>query len=162
MSKEKMLLIRLRAEIKAELENILRLQDDLDECAALGGEGVILRAKASVFHDFYTGIERIFKKIASELNGGIPNTPQWHTELLQDMSLHLEELRPPAITAELRDALLPFLRFRHLFRNLYGFNLDSRKLRELSKAFPAVLAKFSNEMKVFTDWLRETSRLPDT
>jgi len=161
MSKAKMLLIRLRAEIESELESISRLQDDLNECAKLGGEGVILRAKASVFHDFYTGIERIFIKIASELNGGIPSTPRWHVELLQDMSLHLEEVRPPVITAELRDALLSFLRFRHLFRNLYGFKLDPRRLGELSDAFPGVLAKFSKEMKTFTDWLRETSRLPE-
>ena len=161
MSRDRMLLIRLRAEIEAELESILCLQDDLNECVALGGTGVILRAKASVFHDFYTGIERIFVKIASELNGGIPNTPQWHVELLQDMRLHLEEIRPPVVTAELRDALLPFLRFRHLFRNLYGFNLEPRRLEELSEAFPTVLAQSRNELKAFTHWLREISRLPE-
>jgi hypothetical protein len=156
-----MLLIRLRAEIEAELESVVRLQDDLNECVALGDTGVILRAKASVFHDFYTGMERIFVKIASELNGGIPNTPQWHIDLLQDMCLHLEEIRPPVVSAQLRDALLPFLRFRHLFRNLYGFNLDPRRLEELSEAFPVVLAKSKIEMEAFTHWLRETSRLPE-
>ncbi len=160
MTKDAMLLIRLRAEIEAEFESLMRLQGDLDECDRLGVAGIVLRAKASVFHDFYTGIERIFTRIASELNGGIPNTPQWHIELLQDMSLHLEEIRPTVITAELRDALLPFLRFRHLFHNMYGFNLDPRRLGELREAFRPALTTFIAEMKIFTQWLRDTSRLP--
>ena len=156
-----MLLIRLRAEIEDELESISHLQHDLNECKKLGAVRVALRAKASVLHDFYTGTERIFTKIASELNGGIPNTQQWHTELLHDMSLHLEEIRPPVITTELRDALVPFLRFRHLFRNLYGFSLDPRRLGELADVFPAVLDQLRREIKTFTSWLRDVSKLPE-
>ncbi len=161
MSKGKILLIRLRAEIEAELESFSRLKDDLDACTEMGNSSVILRAKASIFHDLYTGIERIFTKIASELNGGIPNTPQWHTDLLQDMSLDLEEVRPHVITGKLRDSLMPFLRFRHLFRNLYGFNLDPHRMVELNEAFPTVLNTFILEMHAFIDWLREMSKLPE-
>ena len=83
-----------------------------------------------------------------------------------DIDLVVEGIPPErffSITAaaQLRDALLPFLRFRHLFRNLYGFNLDPRRLEELSEAFPIVLAKSRIEMEAFTQWLRETSRLPE-
>ena len=160
MSKGKLLLIRLRAEIEAELESLTRLQDDLDACVEMGNSNVTLRAKASIFHDLYTGIERIFAKIAAELNGGIPNTPQWHADLLQDMSLNLEDVRPHVITGKLRDSLLPFLRFRHLFRNLYGFNLDPPRMAELNEAFSTVLDTFNSEMHGFINWLRDMSKMP--
>ncbi len=36
--------------------------------------------------NFYTGCERIFQIIASELNGGLPSSYDWHRRLLNPMS----------------------------------------------------------------------------
>ncbi len=144
-----MLLVRLRSEIENELESLSRLTNDLVDCEEVGTTSVVMRAKASIFHDFYTGVERIFTKIAAELNGGIPNTPQWHADLLRDMCLNLEGIRPPVITKEMCDSLLPFLRFRHLFHNMYGFCLDPPRIGELGEAFSEVQQAFLSEMSEF-------------
>lgn len=159
MSENRTLLIRLLAEIENELQSISRLEDDLRHCRKGKDNRIAMRAKASILHDFYTGAEHIFTKVASELNGGIPNTPQWHSDLLRDMCLNLEEIRPPVITVKLRDALMPFLRFRHLFRNMYGFDLDPARMDELVDAFPDVLEQLKSEIGIFIGWLRKTSGL---
>lgn len=54
-----------------------------------------LRGIGAIVHDFYTGIEHLFERIAPELNGGLPAGPSWHRELLDDMTLDLPGVRPP-------------------------------------------------------------------
>jgi len=39
--------------------------------------------------------------------------------------------RPALLSAELHDTLLDYLRFRHVFRNAYSFDLDWQKLSPL-------------------------------
>ena len=155
MNANEVLLVRLIAEMEDEIKSLTLLRGEMNDCLKMGLSHVVLRAKASVLHDFYTGIERIFTKIASELNGGLPNTPQWHIELLRDMSLPLEGVRPAVVTSRLRDALVPFLRFRHLFLNLYGFDLEPKRLYELVDLFPETLVRFLGEMDIFIQWLRK-------
>lgn len=82
-------------------------------------------------HDFYTEIERIFEKVAPELNGGVPAGPAWHRDLLDSMSLDLPGVRPPVLSGATAAALAEYLRFRHLYRNLYGFELDWARLAPL-------------------------------
>ncbi|MCX7788118.1 MAG: hypothetical protein N2442_10520 [Spirochaetes bacterium] len=35
---------------------------------------LVKELEGELFHDFYSGIERMFKRIASELNGGVPRS----------------------------------------------------------------------------------------
>ena len=51
---------------------------------------VELRATASILHDFYSGIERIFERIAVTLDGGLPEGERWHQSLLQQMEEYTE------------------------------------------------------------------------
>ena len=86
MNRNSILLIRIKKEIEAEVKGINRLLEEYKELPK--EEGLyLLRAKGSIFHDFYTASERIFQKIGEELNGGIPKSEQWHKDLLFDMTL---------------------------------------------------------------------------
>ncbi|MBI2265735.1 MAG: hypothetical protein HYU64_11260, partial [Armatimonadetes bacterium] len=82
-----------------------------------------VRAAGSILHDFYSGIEKIFRRISSNLDGDMPSGEDWHLELLERMSLAVEGLRPSVISEGAKSKLSEFLRFRHLFRNIYGFEL---------------------------------------
>lgn len=62
--KEAQRLIRLRANLEKDLKDLSQLQKEKDE---LGIEGTHPRILGSILHDFYTGIERIFRKIAETL-----------------------------------------------------------------------------------------------
>ena len=109
--------------------------------------------RASIPHDFYTDIERILIRIAEELNGGGPRSDQWHRQLLTDMTLEIPGVRPAAVTATLVDSLLPFLRFRHLLRDLSGFALDPDRVPEIEGTLWATYDVFVAEVEGFLEWM---------
>lgn len=156
-NKDSMVLIRIRREIEDELDSLDRLPEEYASIPPHIDEWIRIRTKASLLHDFYTGLERVFSRIAQELNGGIPNTQQWHRDLLKDMSLDLEGIRPPVISKALFGDLLPFLEFRHLFRNPCGFELDRDKMSPLDRDFPAVSARSFSEIRSFLEWMKEAA-----
>ena len=157
MNKDSVALVRIRREVEDELALLERLPVEYASIPSSIEEWIRIRTKASLLHDFYTGLERIFSRIAQELNGGVPNTEQWHRDLLKDMSLDLEGIRPPVISKELFNDLLPFLRFRHLFRNLYGFELDWDRMSALDRDFPAISARSFSETRSFLEWMKATA-----
>jgi hypothetical protein len=105
-------------------------------------------------HNFYTGIEKVFERIADDLNGGVPGGREWHKRLLHSMTLELPDLRPPVISRETEIALFDFLAFRHIVRNIYAFELDSEKIAILMARFPRALKLLKNDLVGFIEFLR--------
>lgn len=91
MKKNSILLIRIKAEIEVELEAVSRLLTEYDQLPKTDVQ-YLLRAKGSIFHDFYTAAERILCKIGEELNGGLPKSERWHKDLLFEMRFFCEWL----------------------------------------------------------------------
>jgi len=116
-------LIRLKVNIQKILDELQALKVEKEE---LDIETTHTRTLGSIVHDLYTGVERAFQKIALELDGGLPKGERWHKDLLDHMALELKGIRPPVIDASLRDKLDEYLRFRHIFRSVYGFQLKRR------------------------------------
>jgi len=102
-----------------------------------------LRGMGSCLHDFYNGVERIFERITIELKGELPEGKEWHTLLLQQMETE------SIINHSLALRLLDYLKFRHLFRNLYGNKLDWNRLRRLSDGVLDTLASFHEQINDF-------------
>ena len=152
MSPEEALARRLAAEIENELGRLDRLAEETAS-APRDDSPFGLRARGSILHDFYSGIERVFQRIAEELNGGVPQSGQWHRQLLTDMSLPIPDLRPAPINAALAEELGDFLRFRHLFRNTYGWELRADRIRRLEDRMPGVKDQFHSQVRDFLDWL---------
>jgi hypothetical protein len=143
---------RLAAEIASELES-LSLLEEQSAGAPHGDDTFSLRARGSILHDFYSGIERVFVRIAEELNGGVPQGEQWHRQLVKDMSMEIPQVRPAVIDHELARSLGDFRRFRHVFRNVYGFALEDQRMRPLEERLPAVLAAFRRQVGEFLAWI---------
>ena len=61
-----MLARRLAAEVESELSSLGALEAELAS-APPGDDTYALRARGSILHDFYNGIERVFVRIAREL-----------------------------------------------------------------------------------------------
>lgn len=150
--KEAQRLIRLKATLEKDLKDLFQLQKEKNE---LGIEGTHPRILGSILNDFYTGIERIFRKIAEECDGGIPNSESWHKELLGNMALELEGIRPAVITDELREELEEYLGFRHVFRNIYGFQLKPERLKRLLQGFDEAFFQFKNSITKFMCFLKK-------
>ncbi len=143
---------RLAAEVSSELGNLDLLEKQCAD-APRGDDTFSLRARGSILHDFYSGIERVFVRIAEELNGGVPQGEHWHRQLVYDMSLEIPEVRPAVIDEELARALGDFRQFRHVFRNVYGFALEDQRMRPLEERLPAVLAAFRRQVGDFLAWI---------
>lgn len=150
----------LISELKDELDLLNRLVADIREVnngkpASPKKKKVYEESLALKVHNFYTGCERIFQKIADDINGGVPTSRDWHKRLLRSMSLEIENIRPPVISKTTARSLENYLAFRHLVRNIYGFEIDSERLQALIEKIYGVHGKFRNEVEKFIAFLRK-------
>lgn len=148
--RESQRLIRLKTNIEKDLMELEKLKSEMD---GLDLENTHPRILGSIFHDFYTGIERIFVRISEELEGGLPKGESSHKDLLDGMTLELKDIRPKVIDDDLRDKLGEYLRFRHVFRSVYGFALSRERLNRLIDNFNDVFSDFNNSIRRFNAFL---------
>ena len=152
MSPEEAVLRRLRAEIENELGRLAQLRVD-----AAGAPRTIdsysVRARGSILHDLYTGVEHVFTRMAEELDGGLPRGDAWHSQLLRSMTLEISGVRPRVVTPDLGGRLRDFLGFRHLFRTIYGDELDIERVSLLEARLPETLDDFETQIRAFLDWM---------
>ena len=152
MTLEESLARRLAAEIESELAAMVQLV--AESANAPQTDSIYARrARGSILHDFYNGAERIFERIAAELNGGVPNAANWHQQLVADMALAIPGLRPAVIDDDLGNSLAEYRGFRHLFRNVYGSLLDDVRLRPLEERLPKTMEDLQIQIRAFTAWL---------
>ena len=125
---------KFRKQQAAEREQLQRLlfgiHGLLTKCRTTAPNEIELSALAATLHSFYTGVENIFKRVAVELDGEPVHGDSWHRELLLRMKTPAAH-RPALLSEELHDTLNEYLRFRHVFRNVYSFDLDWRKMSPL-------------------------------
>ena len=144
---------KLREQLATELQLLHR---QLDECravlAACGlrppSSPVETSALAVMLHGFYNGIENMFKRIAMEYDGGIPGGGASHRDLL-DLMTRATQRRPQVISEAMRDALDPYLDFRHMLRHAYTFHFAWEKMQPLVADCDAVLAQLKAEIDKF-------------
>lgn len=135
----------VRSEIENELKNIEKLTEEFADEKNRNSR----RAQGSILHDFYNCCERIFRRISSSVNGGFPLDIRWHKELLYRMTIPVEKVRPAVISKKLAAELDEYLSFRHVFRNIYGFELESSRLDNLKDKIIPVSRQFKNEITGF-------------
>ncbi|MBI5328611.1 MAG: hypothetical protein HZB80_10050 [Deltaproteobacteria bacterium] len=157
MKKDK--LPELISEIKDELELLKRVAADIgDARREMKGHPemseVYEESLALKLHNFYTGCERIFHTIADDMNGGASSSFEWHKRLLKSMSLAIEGKRPPVISKATEKELEEFLAFRHVIRNIYGFEIDSERLQRLLEKVKPVFESFKKDTMKFLGFLR--------
>lgn len=117
----------LKADIRREIENLTRRVHSMHELRAQlrspEPTEFDVRAAGSLLHDFYTGLAKMFQRIALKVDQDLPAGSDWHLQLLQRMATRIDGVRPPILSDDEMRHLEEYLRFRHLFRNLYGFEL---------------------------------------
>ena len=106
-----------------------------------------INAAGKLVHDFYSGVERIFERITVRLGPGLPGGPGGHTLLLRSMESEVEGVRSAVINHELALCLLDYLRFRHLFRHTYGYELQWDKLRPLIESLEGTLTHLREQVE---------------
>lgn len=121
----------LAARIKNELPELALLVERAGEGwsrAKSRNDSFYLDSVTLNLHGFYSGLEKLFEKIAATVDGSVPSAPNWHQELLSQMSMEIPEVRPAVISQELRDMLEDYRGFRHVVRNVYTYHLNPEKM----------------------------------
>ncbi len=143
---------QIREEVKIEIENLARLKKEMDQLLVKISDQpnfIEVRAAASILHDFYCGVEKIFERIALFLDKKIPKGEEWHSELLRQMAASAEGGREAVIPDELFQRLKEYLRFRHLFRHIYGFELKWERFKSLCILMGDLLEDLNLNLKRF-------------
>jgi hypothetical protein len=117
-----------------------------------------LDSAALNMHDFYAGLERIFRQIATVVDQSVPTGPEWHRELVIQMSTDVPSLRPPVISAETVRAMDEYLRFRHVVQNVYAFEFDHERIEKLVSRLRPSFEQVRGELLAFADFLEQLAR----
>jgi hypothetical protein len=146
----------LAAELRAEVERLEKTVAEIvaarEEVLAAGASRLTLYGAAALLETFYTGFEKALTRVASAF-GLAPQGPSWHRALLEDAALDLVKVRPPVISPETGTRLDRYLAFRHRFRNLYLFDLDSSLLSPLLADLPGTWCGAQRDLLGFAEFL---------
>lgn len=144
----------LRADIEEELARLARLErefaavrDRLD----LDPDQVPSYDRGAIgylLHNFYSGCENIFRRIAAFFENDL-GRDSWHADLLRRMKLSIAGYRPAVIDDELYRLLTDLRGFRHVFRNAYAFELDWERERLVARRLEPAAAMLRTQIDAF-------------
>jgi hypothetical protein len=137
------------SEIRLVVERTIQAWDK----ATKHNDDFYLDSVALNLHAFYSGLERIFEKLASTIDGTVPTAANWHQELLTQMQTEIPSIRPAVISYQLKEALEEYRGFRHVVRNVYSYHLKPEKLKLLVDNLEYTFTLASEELVVFGDFL---------
>jgi hypothetical protein len=103
---------RLASQLQKDINTVLKLSEQAQEFADKMQENEInhknpnIYAVAMSLQYFYTALETGFKRVAKDIDGELPEGGNWHSDLLDQMALKIEEVRPAFISSHLKDKLV--------------------------------------------------------
>lgn len=152
--KQKRLTQRINDEcvkIESTVNSIVKALEDI-KLAPPNMRQYIEETIANRLSDVYSGIERIFERIASEVDGQLSRGSRWHKNLLEQMTRQRPE-RIPVISQETFLLLEDLLEFRHKINNIYADEFIYDNTETHAKNVERLYQSFSNDLKMFTDSL---------
>lgn len=145
---------RIRNEF-IELERVVHRVESGWERAKRSGDDYYLDGVALNLHGFYNGLERIFERIATILDGSLPQGENWHQLLLKQMTKEAPGVRPAVISDHVYVQLDELRGFRHVVRNIYTFKFNPHKLEKLVTEVGPLYKKVQSELLAFANFLEE-------
>lgn len=152
----------LAERLRSELASLEQVVERAEGALARAGQqpqdqGYFLAAAALDLQGFYAGLERLFELIAAEVDQSRPSGPRWHRDLLAQMSLHVAQIRPAVLSSEANSALVTYLEFRHVVRNMYTFDLRPERIVELVRSLRPAFELARRDLLAFAGFLTELS-----
>ena len=80
---------------------------------------------AALIHNFYNGVENVFKQLVVSKGLSIPQGPSWHIDLIEICVAN------QIISRNTSDMLKEYLGFRHFFSHAYSFDVDEERIAPL-------------------------------
>jgi hypothetical protein len=146
------LAVRIRAEL-LEIQQVVERGQRLLAKASEQNDDDFDDGVALNLHSFYPAIERILEDIAREIAGAVPKGPEWHRDLLMQMSVEFPNIRPAVLQRSSRNCLNEYRALRHVIRNVYTFNLKPSRIQELMSMLPDCNEAMTRDLDAFCEFL---------
>ena len=143
-----------RVKIKKTVQGIKIALHEIDVVAEKHKK-YIEKTIASDLVEIYNGFEKVFQRIAREIDKNIPSGSRWHRKLLDQMTENYQK-RPPVISQRTSHRLKQLLRFRHRMNNIYRYELIFEKVKQHAKEISQLYEDVSKELDAFTKFLSDT------
>jgi hypothetical protein len=108
-------------------------------------------------HNLYNAFENIFRNVARTFENHLDSESGWHAELLSRMKIDLRPLRPALLDAATFEMLDELRRFRHVFRSLYGVELDPVRMAVALGKARALREAWTEQIDSFLRFLADLS-----
>ena len=152
------LLADLRADLQVERNKLRLLVESLADLLRAWetpiGAQERCDAAALRLQSFYTGTERCCVQIVRVLNGGPPDGADWHRRLLERMAVATDS-RPVVFDPVTVKGLAELMRFRHVVRHLYAYELERDQVGRLLQRALELWPSVDQQLERFEAWLRE-------
>jgi hypothetical protein len=159
VNKDKYLL--LKGKLPEELGHFTQIEKKLEELGlypevktsvvkglSLNDE-IVSTYLGSLLHAYYDHTEKVFKLIAKNIDGCVPDGESWHKELLDQMAIAIPEKRPAVLNKPAQQLLEELRGFRHVYRNVYGDNLDPIRIENLVRKLPMIAKNLKEDLDSF-------------
>lgn len=147
--------VRIRQEIASVRDILTRIINAWKQFKKTS-DTCYLDSVALNLQNFYTAIEKIFTVIGKNIDKTIPEGSNWHSELLDQMTLEIKGVRPALVSRDTKSKLEDYLGFRHVVRNVYSSYLNPKKIEPLVKDLQSLNKILKSEIEEFLQ-LIETS-----
>ena len=153
--------LSLAARIRLEVERLgqqgVRASATFGQASSIQDRERALELAAYEMATYYSGLERVFEAIANDVDRAPVSVPSWHQELLDRMRVPLKGRRPPVIGPATGRSLDGLLRFRHVMRSIYAFDLDFARIAEIGDVFATTALDVERELLIFASFLEALS-----
>lgn len=109
---------------------------------------------SQVFTDFYTCLETLFHRVSQFFENSIDKN-RWHKELLVNMTLEIEGIRPALISDKTAAMLDEILRFRHFRRYYFEMEYDWDRIDLIKTKYLNVIPRLEKELTEFRKFLEK-------
>lgn len=141
-------------EIAICIDNIVRYRQRLEQSVEPFEQEILTKALGAELQSFYTGAERIFEKIAKNVDRTSQSkSANWHKSLLDRMVKELPEVRDPVISSQTWKILDELRRFRHVIRSNYLHQLKTNLILDLALKTSDCYLLLVEDLSVFTLFL---------
>jgi len=151
---------RIRQELP-ELDRVARRACRAWASATRDAQDLYIDATALNIHGFYAGLERIFTLVAERIDDSLPNGPNWHQDLLRQMTAEIPGIRAAVLSPDLFPTLDRYRGFRNVVRNVYAYVLDPRLVAVLIEDLPKANEQMRAELAAFADSLEAIAAAAD-
>ncbi|MEM7796238.1 MAG: hypothetical protein AAF579_17520 [Cyanobacteria bacterium P01_C01_bin.118] len=152
MSRYAVLIGQIEREL-GSLQQLVHQTDHLMQKVKVTGDLDYLGTIALNLHSFYSGAERIFRDVATDLDGSLPSSHDWHRKLLRQMAANVPDIRPLILSSSTFQVLNELCAFRHVVRNIYSFDLVPEKIEALAANLSNTYNLLENDLNQFNRFL---------